>query len=129
MLCNLGHEHPDEVAETNEADVAEEAVAADAAVRIAEIEGSTQIALAKISAKAEESHDETEVEALRAEIRGFREALSTLMPAPEPVTEEPAPEPEPVVVEAQAPEVEAPPAADEHEHRERKPAKRGMGMW
>lgn len=112
-----------------EAPVAAEVVAdvsaeeAGAAVQIAEIEADRDIRLAKIAAAAEETHDETEVEVLRAEVRTLREMIEKIVPEPEPTT------PEPVIVAqevpAPEPEPEMPKAEDRHEPRAPK-VKRGF---
>lgn len=127
-VCSMGFEHEDSSAETNEADVATEAVAADATVQVAQIEANRDVTIAKLAAKTEVEVEESRVAQLEAEIRGMLEILSQIVPpAPEPV-EESAPAPEPVVVDAPAPEVEAPPAAEEHRESKPKP-KRGLGAW
>lgn len=100
---------------------------ADAAVQVAEIEANRDVTIARIEAKADEAHDETEVEALKREIAGMREALALVAPQPPVAEPEPAPEPEPIVVEDK-PEIEAPPAEHEH-HSEPKPKAKGLGMW
>lgn len=113
--------------ESGEAEVAE---VADAAVAVAEIEAQRDVTIARIEAKAEEAHDETDVEALRAEISVMREMLNRLAPpAAEETEPAPAPAAEAVIVDAPAPEVEAPPAA-EHEHHEPSARKKtGLGLW
>lgn len=95
--CDLGYEHEDQEPTIVEAPDTEPV--AEAAVLIAEIEAERDVTLAKISAKAEEIHDETEVEVLRGELRVLREMVERLAPEPEP-------EPVPVLMDA-------PPVADE----------------
>jgi hypothetical protein len=110
-----------------EAEAVEEV--AHAEVEIARIEADRDVAVAKIAAKTEEAHDETEVEALRAEIRGMREILNQLMPPPPPEPE-PMPEPEPIVIAQQdnGPDVAPPPEKEEHrEPKKQKP--KGLGLW
>jgi hypothetical protein len=115
--------------ETAEAEAVEEV--AEAEVQIAKIQGETAIQLAKIEAKADEAHDETEVESLRAEIKGMKEILDRLAGGGDP---EPEPSPEPaapvVVVDdaPAAPEVPEPPDAEPEHHSAPKRSK-GLGMW
>lgn len=92
-----------------------------AEVEVARIEADRDVAVAKIAAKVETEHDETEIEALRAEIRGMREILDRVVPSPELETDtETLPEADPVVVvqDAEA-SPEAVPAPPEAEHREK----------
>jgi hypothetical protein len=116
---NDGQAEVDAVAEVASADVA-----------VAQIEAERDVTLARIAAKVEESHDETEVEALQAELRAMRETLALLSPAPEV-----APEPAPVIVNDVTP-VDEPPSLPEPEHQaagsEPKPKKSsssGLGFW
>lgn len=102
---------------------------ASAEVEIARIEADAAIQLARIEAKTEEAHDETEVEALRAEIRGMRDMLDRLVPQPEPESE-PEPAPAPVVMEAPEAEPEAaPPVAEPAGEPRHSPKSRGLGFW
>jgi hypothetical protein len=124
MICDQGFDHPEPEPEVT---IVEPETTVDNDVRIAEIEASRDVAVAKIAAKVEEVVAETEVEALRREIAGIKEALALVAPAPA-VEPEPAPAPEPVTVEA-APEVEGPPPGDHESHEPRKPKSKGLGMW
>lgn len=120
--CDMGYEHADPEPEPI-IQAVEETVAAD--VEVAKIEADRDVTIAKIAAKAEESHDETEVEVLRGEVRVLREMVERMAPEPEP-----EPEPVPVVVnDAPAepvPDVPAPPAAEAPAHR---PSKSKSGMF
>lgn len=100
--CGFSHSHDDSAEEAAEV-VVEETVEAD--VLIAEIEANRDVTIAKIAAKAEESHDETEVEVLRGEMRVLREMVERLSPAPEP-------EPVPVVLDPPAQELPSEPAPE-----------------
>jgi hypothetical protein len=98
-----------------------------AAVEIAQIEADKEIQLTKLAVKAEESHDETEVESLRAEIRGMRETLDRLIP---PVPAEAESAPEPIVVNDAPVEAEPTDLPEAEHHREPpKPRKTSLGMW
>lgn len=102
-------------------------VETDAVVKVAEIEADRDITLAKLAVKAEETEQVTEIEALKAEMKGMREILNRLVPpAPEPEAE-PEPEVIPMPIEADEPDM-APPESEEHHSA---PAKRklGLGMW
>jgi hypothetical protein len=127
---------PSEIHSEAEAETAAVEVAADADVQIAQIEADTAVTLAKLDVKASESHDETEVEALKAEIRGMKETLAlaglggSVDPAPE------ASEPAPVIVPVPEPEsapdsLPAPEAHDSTPDNERpsKTRSHGFGSW
>jgi len=127
--CDMGYEH--EAARPDEAEAAVDAVdiEANAEVKVAEIEAERDVTLAKIAAKVEEAHDETEIEALRAEIKGIKETLDRIAPPTVDAPEEAPPAP-PVVVaqDVEQPEVEAPPEAEKHEAPKPKKS-RGLGVW
>jgi hypothetical protein len=110
----------------SEAEVVEVAVTASADVEIEKIRADKEVAIARIAARAEEAHDETEVEILRGEIRAMKETLALLVPQPDP-----EPEPEPIVipepVDAAPDPTDLPPAEDQPHHRQQH--KVGLGMW
>jgi len=120
LECGLEHAVDEPVAE-----LAEEAVAADAAVTIAEIEASRDVELAKINVKSEEMWRDQELAKLQGRLTGIEETLAKLAPPePEPVPiVVPEPEPEPVVEPVAA--IEPPPLADEPP----KQKKRGNPFW
>lgn len=95
-----------------EAEVVEETVAAE--VRIAEIQAKRDVELARLSVRADENADTSELDTLRGEVRALREIVERLAP-PEP---DPEPEPAPVVIEAD-PDPE--PVAEEPPPVENKP--------
>ena len=104
--CGIEHEAPEPEVLVEEA-VDVEPIA-DANVEVARIEAERDVTIAKISAKMEEKHDETEIEVLRAEIRALRDLIAPPVPEPEPA---------PVVIEEEpAPvEEEIPPREERHE--------------
>jgi len=105
--CGIEHEAPEPEVLVEEA-VDVEPIA-DANVEVARIEAERDVTIAKISAKMEERHDETEIEVLRAELRALRDLITP---------PEPEPEPTPVVIEEPEPvpvEEEMPPREERHE--------------
>lgn len=125
--CGDVHRHLDEP--SAEVGVAEEVASAD--VEVARIEADRDVTIARIAAKSEESHDETEVESLRAEMRGMREILDRLTGGSPEADDSPADVAEPVVVQAvdTAPDVDAPPVRGDDSEPSSPRKSRGIGMW
>jgi hypothetical protein len=84
-----------EAVEVQEQPAAVEDITA-AEVRIAEIQAKRDVELAKLSVRADEQADSSELDELRGEVRALREMVE-LLRGPEP---DPEPEPAPVVIEA-----------------------------
>ena len=113
------------------AEVEQVAEVAKSEVEIARIEAERDVTIAKVEAKVEEASFDSEVEALRAELSGVKEALRLLQGPP--VEEQPVPDPAPsapVVVQADVDQsVPEPPPHEEEHHEERRSKPRGLGAW
>jgi hypothetical protein len=123
--CGLNH-HLDDIAAEPEVTVVDNSVSP-AEVEIAKITADKEIKLAKIAAGTFKEEMESELESLRAELRGFKEGIDAVAPEPEPV-EQPAP----VIIDAPDEPVDQlpPPPEDTEEHHERKSkSNMSLGMW
>jgi hypothetical protein len=119
--------------DNHQAEAEAEVISADlltsAEVEIAKIQAEKEITLARIAAKTDESYFQSEIEALKAEIVGMREALA--LTTPEPV-QEPAPEQAPVIVvndNDNESDDETIQPAPEPEPAPRKKSRGGIGVW
>jgi hypothetical protein len=111
------------IGEPSPAEAEAEAVetVASAEVETTKILAERDVTIARIAAGVEKDALATDVEAMKAELRGMREVLDRLMPAPEP---EPEPEPAPVIIDnpsEPAPDM-APAITEHHDDEPHKPA-------
>jgi hypothetical protein len=127
---------PSEIHSEAEAETAAVEVAADADVQIAQIQADAAVTLAKIDAKVETEHDQTEVEALKAELKGMREMLDRLGGTGDSTTAGETEPAAPVQVVMDEPESapESLPAVEAHhdapdDARPVKKPSRGLGYW
>jgi hypothetical protein len=122
--CGANH-HVDDAETEPEVTVIDNSVSP-AEVEIARINSAKEIKLAQIQAGTFRDELETELEALRAELRGFKEGIDAVAPEPEP-----AEAPAPIIVDAPEDNVDElpPPPEDTEEHHERKSKSLGIGMW
>jgi hypothetical protein len=111
------------ISEPSPAEAEAEAVetVASAEVETTKILADRDVTIARIEAGVEKDALATDVEAMKAELRGMREVLDRLAPAPEPM---PEPEPAaPVIIDTPEPAPDmAPAVADHQDDDKRKPA-------
>jgi hypothetical protein len=124
-VCNLGHEHPDEmqaaagpvVIDDGTAEAAESVSAAE--VERARIEADRDVKVAKITSRAVDEEMVRRIAALEAEAEVFRTKLAP-------------PEPEPVVIAQDNPEpepAEPVPAPAQEEHKEPPATRKKSGFF
>src|SRR5277367_492702 len=112
------HTHGDDghviISEPSPAEAEAEAVevVASAEIETTKILAERDVTIARIEAGVEKSAIDSRIEVLEGELRGMREALDRLMPAPEPM---PEPEPAPVIIDTPEPAPEMAPAVAEHQ--------------
>lgn len=121
--CDMGYEHSDPVPEPEPVPVIAEPGPNENDVKIAEIEADARVETEKLWTGQRAQELESEVSALRGELRGMREVLDQFAP-PEPVPAEPVviPVPEPAPAPAE-------PAAALPETTPPKPEKKSRGYW
>ena len=120
-VCNLGHEHPDESVPVV---VEPDPGTSENDVRIEEIRAGTDVAIAEIHADERVVEMQAEMERMRGEITGMREALTLLSP-PEPEPEPEPPAPAAVVALEETGDGDPPTPAETG----RKPPKKSGGFW
>lgn len=127
--CGANHHSDDEVTDTDVTIVDNTITPSE--VEIARINAQRDIKLAQIQAGVDREALESELAALQAELRGYKEGVETVVDPVEDSEEQPAEDDSPDVVvvddDTQAePESLPEPEPVEH-HRKEKP--RGLGMW